>query len=287
YKLQINPTSGADPEYLRYFRFIGRCLGLVVFHQHFLDVSFVVSFYKIILNKKITLSDLESIDARLFRDMNWILKNKITGDLDKTFSTTHLGPRGESVTFELKESGRDIPVTEENKEEYVEAIIHYHYWRCIRQQSDALVYGFSELIPQKLMSSIFDERELELLISRFPDIDVDDWMEFTDYWGYGKDDEVIQWFWYLIRSWPSEQRSRLLKFATGTPRIPINEFRDLRGSDGPRRFKIAKLGHPMALPKSQVSTNTIELPPYEDYAMLEQQLSLVVQATAGFEYVWS
>jgi len=37
YTLQINPASGVNPEHLDYFKFIGRVLGLAVFHHRFLD----------------------------------------------------------------------------------------------------------------------------------------------------------------------------------------------------------------------------------------------------------
>lgn len=53
-----------------------------------------------------------------------------------------------------------------------------------------------------------------------------------------------------IRGWDSEQKSRLLQYATGTSRIPVNGFKDLQGSDGPRRFTIEKAGEITHLPKS-------------------------------------
>jgi hypothetical protein len=38
-----------------FFQFVGRLLGLAILHRHFLDVRFVSSFYKRILNRPITL----------------------------------------------------------------------------------------------------------------------------------------------------------------------------------------------------------------------------------------
>jgi E3 ubiquitin-protein ligase NEDD4 len=73
YTLQINPASGVNPEHLNYFKFIGRCLGLGIFHRRFLDAYFIVSFYKMILKKKVTLADLESVDAELHRGLTWML----------------------------------------------------------------------------------------------------------------------------------------------------------------------------------------------------------------------
>lgn len=80
-----------------------------------------------------------------------------------------------------------------------------------------------------------------------------------------------------MRSWPPERKSRLLQFATGTSRIPVNGFKDLQGSDGPRRFTIEKSGDPSQLPKSHTCFNRIDLPPYKDYATLEQKLTLAVE----------
>jgi len=114
------------------------------------------------------------------------------------------------------------------------------------------------------------------------DIDVDDWTKYTDYRGYEMNDDVIQWFWQIIRSWPTERKSRLLQFATGTSRIPVNGFKDLQGSDGPRRFTIEKAGDPSQLPKSHTCFNRIDLPPYKDYSTLEHKLTLAVEETVGF-----
>ena len=110
----------------------------------------------------------------------------------------------------------------------------------------------------------------------------DDWIKFTDYRGYEVNDEVVQWFWKCVRSWPPERKSRLLQFATGTSRIPVNGFKDLQGSDGPRRFTIEKSGDPNQLPKSHTCFNRIDLPPYKDYETLEQKLTWAVEETVGF-----
>ena len=93
--------------------------------------------------------------------------------------------------------------------------------------------------------------------SNFSPVDVDDWTKHTDYRGYDINDQVIKWFWECIRSWPPERKSRLLQFATGTSRIPVNGFKDLQGSDGPRRFTIEKSGDPSQLPKSHTCFNRV------------------------------
>jgi E3 ubiquitin-protein ligase NEDD4 len=202
---------------------------------------------------------------------------------------------GETVTIDLKPGGADIAVTEGNKKEYVDLMVEYYISKRVKDQFDAFMSGFSELIPQDLIT-VFDEHELELLIGGISEIDVyvfltlfsilirvlkfnerDDWAKFTNYRGYEVNNEVIQWFWTCVRSWPAERKSRLLQFATGTTRIPVNGFKDLQGSDGLQRFTVKKAGDPDQLPKSHTSFNRIDLPPYEDYATLEHQLALAVE----------
>lgn len=133
--------------------------------------------------------------------------------------------------------------------------------------------GFNELIPQELIN-VFDERELELLIGGMADIDVEDWKKHTDYRGYNPSDEVVGWFWQCVGAWPAERKSRLLQFTTGTSRIPVNGFKDLQGSDGPRRFTIEKAGEVGQLPKSHTCFNRIDLPPYKSFEALEHKLTI-------------
>ncbi|KDR82841.1 hypothetical protein GALMADRAFT_238445 [Galerina marginata CBS 339.88] len=280
YTLQINPASGINPDHLSYFKFIGRCLGLAIFHRRFLDAYFVPSFYKMILGKHMALADLESVDADLHRSLVWMLANDITDVLDETFTTTE-ERFGELVTIDLKPGGEDVPVTEENKKEYVDAVVEYRISRRVKEQFDAFMEGLLELIPRDLVN-VFDERELELLIGGMSEIDMDDWTKFTDYRGYEKTDQVIEWFWQCIRSWPAERKSRLLQFTTGTSRVPVNGFKDLQGSDGPRRFTIEKSGDPQGLPRSHTCFNRLDLPPYQDYESLESKLLFAIEETEGF-----
>jgi E3 ubiquitin-protein ligase NEDD4 len=70
--LQINPAAGISPKQPNYFKFIGRVLGLGIFHRCFLDAYFIVSFHKMILEKEVTLADLASVDAELHRRLTGI-----------------------------------------------------------------------------------------------------------------------------------------------------------------------------------------------------------------------
>lgn len=72
--------------------------------------------------------------------------------------------------IELIPGGRNIRVTEENKHEYVDLNAEHKLTTAIRPQINAFLEGFNELINRDLIS-IFNDKELELLISGLPEID--------------------------------------------------------------------------------------------------------------------
>lgn len=90
---------------------------------------------------------------------------------------------GVTTIRDLISNGRNIPVTEENKLEYIRLVCQLKMSGSIRQQLDAFLDGFYDLIPQRLIS-IFNEQELELLISGLPTIDIDDLKQNTEYHKY-------------------------------------------------------------------------------------------------------
>ncbi|XP_065053642.1 E3 ubiquitin-protein ligase HECW2-like [Rhopilema esculentum] len=112
---------------------------------------------------------------------------------------------------ELKPGGKSIPVTDENKKEYVDLMIKWRMERGVGEQMKQLVDGFNEVLDLHMIS-IFDARELELVIAGTADIDVKDWRTNTDYRsGYHDKHPVIQWFWKAVDSVNNEQRLRLLQ----------------------------------------------------------------------------
>jgi E3 ubiquitin-protein ligase HUWE1 len=54
---------------------------------------------------------------------------------------------------------------------------------AVKKQIDAFKQGFNSVLPTELLG-IFDNKELELLISGLPTIDVDDLMQNTNFEGY-------------------------------------------------------------------------------------------------------
>lgn len=58
---------------MSYFHFVGRVIGMAIFHGHYIDGGFSMPFYKMLLNKLIILDDIEAVDPDLHRSLNWML----------------------------------------------------------------------------------------------------------------------------------------------------------------------------------------------------------------------
>lgn len=285
YTLQINQDSSINPDHLSYFHFVGRILGIAVFHGHCLDAGFTLPFYKQLLNKPITLSDIEGVDPELHRSLTWMLENNISNVIESTFSVEN-NSFGILKVHELKPNGQQVAVTEDNKREYVKLYVNYRFMRGIEQQFLALQKGFCELIPNQLLRP-FDERELELVICGISNIDVNDWKQYTRLKHCTPETSQVVWFWQVVESYSSEMRARLLQFVTGSSRVPLQGFKALQGNTGaatPRLFTIhltadVPIQH---LPKAHTCFNRIDIPAYDSYQLLNDKLSQAVEETCGF-----
>uniref|UniRef100_A0A667WIC5 HECT-type E3 ubiquitin transferase n=1 Tax=Myripristis murdjan TaxID=586833 RepID=A0A667WIC5_9TELE len=284
YTLQINPNSGlCNEDHLSYFKFIGRVAGMAVYHSKLLDAFFIRPFYKMMLQKPITLQDMESVDSEYFNSLMWILENDPT-DLDLRF-TIDEELFGQTHQHELKPGGTEIVVTDENKKEYIHLVIQWRFVNRIQKQMTAFKDGFFELIPRDLIK-IFDENELELLMCGLGDVDVNDWRENTKYKnGYCANQPVIQWFWKTVLLMDAEKRIRLLQFVTGTSRVPMNGFAELYGSNGPQLFTIEQWGTRDKLPRAHTCFNRLDLPPYESFEELREKLHIAIENAQGFDGV--
>ena len=179
YTLQINPNSGiANEDHLSYFKFIGRVAGMAVYHGKLLDGFFIRPFYKMMLGKPIDLKDMESVDSIYYNSLLSIRENDPT-DFDLTFEADE-ETFGKVVQRELKPGGSKIPVTDENKEEYIQLVIQWRFSSRVQPQMDNFLAGFNELVPLNLIK-IFDAGELELLMCGIGVIDVRDWKQNTVY----------------------------------------------------------------------------------------------------------
>jgi len=279
----INPTSGAqNPQHLSYFRFIGRFIGKAILGEQSIDANFSVPLRKQMLSMPVTFSDLEFVDEELYRNLLWLKTNDQVSNLCLDFSISYPGVGNQApVEYELKPGGADIPVTDENKEEYLQLRLRHRLLDSIKPQLENLLTGLYEVIPADLLS-VFDYQELDLLLCGVPDIDVKDWKENTEYMGLyrkqGASHKVIRWFWKAVESMSHEERIRLLQYTTGCSRLPSQGFKALQSTDGRyRKFNIQSIYKSDSVyPRAHTCFNKLDLPLYDSQRELDAYLSVVI-----------
>lgn len=288
---QPNPNSVYQTEHLSYFKFVGRVVAKALYDGQLLDVYFTRSFYKHILNVKVTYHDIEAVDPDYYKNLKWMLENDVSDIPDLTFSMDPdeekhiLYEKTEVTDYELKPGGRNIRVTEETKHEYVDLVADHILTNAIRPQINSFLEGFNELVPRELIS-IFNDKELELLISGLPEIDLDDLKAHTEYTGYTSASPVVHWFWEVVKAFSKEDMARFLQFVTGTSKVPLEGFKALQGISGPQRFQIHKAyGAPERLPSAHTCFNQLDLPEYSTKEQLQDRLLLAIhEASEGFGF---
>jgi len=249
-----NKLSAINDEHLMFFKFIGRIIGKALYEGRLLDCYFSRAVYKRILGKPVSVKDMESFDPDYYKSLVWMLENDITDIITETFSVED-DEFGVIKIVDLCENGRNIPVTDENKHDYVRLVVEHKLLSSVKEQMEHFLKGFHDVIPAGLIA-IFNEQELELLISGLPDIDVDDWKSNTEYHNYTAASQQIQWFWRAVRSFDKEERAKLLQFVTGTSKVPLNGFKELEGMNGISRFNIHRdYGNKERLPSSHTCFN--------------------------------
>ncbi|EIW71937.1 hypothetical protein TREMEDRAFT_70589 [Tremella mesenterica DSM 1558] len=278
---QPNKASSVNHDHLAYFKFVGRVIGKAIYDGRLLDAYFSRAFYKQILGRSVDIRDMESIDPEYHKSLQWMLENDITGVIDQEF-TIEDDQFGEKQVVELKDGGASIPVTEENKDEYVRLVVSYRLHNSIKEQLTAFLDGFYDVVPRHLIE-IFEPDQLELLISGITTIDVDELKNATQLSGWKTDDADVAWFWRALRSYSQEERARFLMFVTSSSRVPLGGFTQLQGSSGVQPFQLQRLyGKDGSLPQASTCFNLLLLPKYDSYEQLREKLLFAITETGGF-----
>ena len=136
----------------------------------------------------VDIDHLQSLDPELYKNLLY-LKN-YDGDvqdlgLDFTIVSEEIG---QAHVEEMKPGGANIPVTNENRIEYIHLMADYKLNRQIRSQCNAFRQGLSDVINLDWLR-MFSHRELQILVSGADrEINVRELRASTKY-GNGFDDD--------------------------------------------------------------------------------------------------
>ncbi|RWS26248.1 ubiquitin-protein ligase E3C-like protein [Leptotrombidium deliense] len=269
--------------YEKHYFFMGRMLGKALYENMLVELPFSTFFLAKILAKHsasdIDIHHLASLDPLMYKNLVY-LKN-YEGDVSELGLdfTVMISDFGTNKVVELKPGGSKIPVTAQNRIEYIHLVADYRLNKQIRTQCLAFKQGLANVIDLDWIR-MFDPRELQTLISgaQTP-IDIEDLKKHTNYsGGYSAEHKTIVAFWNIVTQFQEQQKRCLLKFVTSCSRPPLLGFKDLHPP-----FCIQCAGREHRLPTASTCMNLLKLPEYSDVDTLKQKLLYAVESGVGFE----
>lgn len=259
------------------FELVGVLVGLALYNGVLLDVRFPMAVYRKLLSLPLGLEDM--VDEEVKQGLHLLL-NYEGDDVEDVFCLSFdvsWMAMGKEQTIELKPNGSEIPVTNENREEYVLLYVSWLLVDSIESQWEAFEKGIMRVMGNSSFN-IFSPEELELLVVGTPELDFKALESNTSYeGGFDESSMVVRNFWRFIHEADRETQLQFLKFATGSSMAPIG---GLAAID----FKIQRAGPDSPqLPTSHTCFNTLLLPDYgDDYEKLESRLGRAVLECEGF-----
>jgi E3 ubiquitin-protein ligase HECTD2 len=173
-----------------------------------------------------TLEDLAEYRPTLAKGLQALLD--YDGDVQETFCydfVARVDRYGQHVETPLYPGGEKRPVTNSNRQQFVNLYVHYLLDTAVQRQFEPFKRGFFTVCGGNALS-LFRPEEIELMVRGSDEpLDVPTLRAVATYenWPLKEDPEsepVVSWFWDLFtQANPSDQR-KLLSFVTGSDRIP-------------------------------------------------------------------
>ena len=267
---------------LYHYEFLGSFVGKAILNGKPVGATFPKFLLKLMLGRQPNFHDLEHDFSIEFASLKRISERTIyERDALFTFSTTRNNIDGTKIDVNLKDNGSNIVGNENNKYEYMGLRFKF---LVDTPQIQRFVKGFRAIIALKFNIDIFKPEELSSLIRGPKEIDIEDWMRNTEYrTGYDANSRQVQWFWNMVESFTQEERSKLLRWATGKTQPPLQGFAFLQGSNGIDKFTINWIrGRDNAYPVSHTCFNRIDIPSYSSEARLREQFAVALSLNEGF-----
>ena len=255
------------------YYFTGRVLAKAVFENIPVTCPLCKSLFKHLLGHTLGFEDIQHQDSDLYNSMKYIADNSIEDMFIGFFALEK-----ENVLFELVENGSEICITEENKSSYLELRCRFETSKSMEPGLTHFKNGFNSVIPHKMIAD-FTPDELELLLCGKSFLDLGEWMENTEYKGeFSSNHKVVKWFWTILHEFTQEELSQLLVFVTGTSKVPVEGFSQLRTLRGdPAHFTMQSVEYyKKVLPRAHTCFNRLDLPIYQSKSEVKEALKFVI-----------
>jgi len=289
----VPDPSATSPNQLAMFEFLGKLMGLAMRSGDTLSLDLPSIVWKPLVDDPVTEDDVMAIDRLSFkivsemRQLESSMRRSAAVSADGTVSNsvitqeefkeyidaTFVVVGSDMKQHELIPGGENIPVTWNNRSEFISSLLLYRKHE-FRVQCQAIRAGLSQVVPISLLS-ILTWQELRDCVCGQPTIDVGLLKSMSVYEGCSDRDPHIVYFWSVLNDWSKNAPHELntfVQFVWGRSRLPSS------AAEWERKFTLQLL-HPRAgsdpdayLPVAHTCFFSLELPAFSSAAVLKRRL---------------
>lgn len=261
----------------------GSILGLAIYNSTILDLRFPSAMYKLLLGHPVGFGDYQQLFPESAINLSKLLDYppNVIESLGLTFEVNFKDLFGRLRQKELVAGGSRRYVSDENKHEYVERYCQFFMYDGIANQVQLFVKGFSTVVSGNALS-LFLPEEIELLLCGNDEgkLNVEILRSITKYVGFNGEpnqSQLVTWFWEYANGLTYSQQKKLLRFVTGSDRVPATGLQNMA-------FKISMAGSrdTERLPIAHTCFNELALYNYKSKEKMVRKLNIAINESAGF-----
>ncbi|ODQ50626.1 hypothetical protein SAICODRAFT_73143 [Saitoella complicata NRRL Y-17804] len=278
----FDPAS-TSKEALEKYYLAGVVVGLAIYNSTILDVRLPRALFTKLMGGRLGLEDMEGWKPEFVKGLRQLLE--FEGDVESVLGLDFTVHDIYGSLRELVPNGSRLSVTNANRKEYVDAYVAYLLNTSVNAQYSTFRDGFWRVCGGNAMG-LFNAEEVEGLVCGLgmgeEGVDVGAIRAVAVYEGYRRGpagpsptvinpekDPLITWFWAFFSSLPGADQRRLLRFVTGSDRVPATGAANLA-------FKISVMpevnGGEDRFPIAHTCFNQIVLPRYKRREKMEGML---------------
>ena len=297
--LSISSAAYGEEDVLKYFETLGAIVSRAISDDRLTDLPFSSLFWDICIGRPITFSQIKQLDSTFGKSVNELREYSLKRQkiLNNSDLEEHIKERQlENCKFkndvsvedlclyftipgtdiDIKKNGKDIQVTDDNLQEYLDLLLNEMLNKTISKQVKAFKKGFGRSMKYL---QILKSEELEFIICGNND-DEKEWTiqnlkeHIIPAHGFHSTSQTYLDLLNYMSNLSPKMRRQFLTFSTGSPRLPLGGFKNLKPKMNIVRKNEGDKNPSQYLPSVMTCQNFLKIPEYSSIEILSDRFNL-------------
>lgn len=270
------PSNKISKEKNTQFLIFGRLCGLALYNQSIIHLPFPLALFKKLMDIDASLDDLAELSPSIGQSLQYVLDyEENVQDLDLYFT---IDWDKTEVELDLQNPGK--PVTNDNRQDFVDAYVHYVFNTSVQSAFEEFRRGFFQVCEESAVK-LFRPEELRSVMVGSEHYDWTSFKQNTVYaLEYHKEHPTILMLWEIFEELTEEQKKDFLWFLTGYRRAPIFGLGQVQMEVRMKLVSYRSMDE--HFPESLTCHSILELPLYSSKDIMMERLTEAIRPETGF-----